>query len=725
MTRNPTYKELEKRVRELKEKGSHKGWVEKDTGERKPILQFERMLSEFSSKFINISESDVEKEIVNGLHELMDLFNADRCDIAKSGFADDHMQIRVALSVCRKGYEPAPSYTEIDFQESMPNFVQLMKKKKTLIINKVEDLPDEAIDIKRFCEASQIKSSITVPLSVGGTTLWTLGIDAVRQQRTWSDEDIRSAKILGYIFANALARKQKQEIILGKIRLERMVSRLSGQFINIPADQVENEIERGLKNVLEIMGVERASFFELDEDGNQFRVIKSKIISELEPLPSIIYSGQYPWTAQKLLEGESVYFSNIDELPDDAFMDRESYEKLGTQSLLITPLLVDEKVKYAISVSCVKFEKTWKENLILLLHLIGDIFANALDRRQQELKLRQAFSEIKQLKDRLEKENVYLREEIELQDRHEEIIGNTNAIKEVLNQVEEVAKTDSTVLILGETGTGKELLARAIHKISSRKDRPLIKVNCAALPSSLIESELFGREKGAFTGALSSQAGRFEIADGSTIFLDEIGDLQLDLQVKLLRVIQEGQFERLGSSKTITVDVRVIAATNRDLIKMVQEGEFREDLYYRLNVFPITAPPLRERLEDIPVLVGSFIKELSGSMARRIDSISKKSFQEMRRYSWPGNVRELRNVIEQSMISSKGHALAIKIPGSLSPKDHRAANLNEVERMHILKVLTGTNWRIKGKEGASEILGLKPSTLHFRMKKLGIQRPPN
>ena len=276
------------------------------------------------------------------------------------------------------------------------------------------------------------------------------------------------------------------------------------------------------------------------------------------------------------------------------------------------------------------------------------------DRKQAANSLREALTIIKQLKDQLHEENLYLREEINLLHSHKDIVGNSEAIKTVLKQIEQVAATDSTVLIQGETGTGKELVANAIHGMSSRHDRLMIKVNCAALPPTLIESELFGREKGAFTGSLSKQIGRFELADASTIFLDEIDALPLDLQAKLLRVLESGEFERLGSPRTVKVDVRIISATNRDLARVVSEGGFREDLYYRLNVFQIIVPPLRERREDILPLVWSFVHELSKRMGKRIESIPQKDVEALQAYPWPGNVRELRNLTERAMIITTG-----------------------------------------------------------------------
>ena len=358
-----------------------------------------------------------------------------------------------------------------------------------------------------------------------------------------------------------------------------------------------------------------------------------------------------------------------------------------------------------------------------LAQTVSQLQAEVAERKEGERKLENALAEIASLKAQLEADNFYLRQEIMEVSSHHEILGFSQAIRKVLAAAHQVGPTDATVLILGETGSGKELVARAIHELSPRRSRPMIKVNCAALPASLIESELFGREKGAYTGAHAGEAGRFEAADGSTIFLDEIGELPLELQPKLLRVLQEGQFERLGSSRTIKVNVRVLAATNRDLAKEVRERRFREDLYYRLNVFPITIPPLRERPEDIPILVQSFVEEFATRMGKRIHSIPRRLLEKLQKYSWPGNVRELRNVIERAVILSNGPTLQIELPQMDSEVTTHLRTLREVEHKHILSVLEKTGWRIRGKHGAAEILGLKPTTLEARMKKLGISRP--
>ena len=305
------------------------------------------------------------------------------------------------------------------------------------------------------------------------------------------------------------------------------------------------------------------------------------------------------------------------------------------------------------------------------------------------------------------------------------IIGQSDGLKYVLYRAEQVAPANTTVLVLGETGTGKELIAAAIHNMSPRKDRLLITVNCAALPANLIESELFGREKGAFTGSDSRQVGRFEVANGSTLCLDEIGELPLEMQAKLLRVIQHGEFERLGSSHTIKVDVRIVATTNRNLEEEVQKGRFRQDLYYRLNVFPITVPPLRQRKEDIPLLTQAFIERCAKKMGKRITSVQKKTMKTLQDYPWPGNIRELESVLERAVILCSGPVLQLadKLEIASLPVVSTIRTLEAVERNQIRKILLETRWRIEGKDGSAAILGLHPSTLRARMHKLGIFRP--
>ncbi len=354
------------------------------------------------------------------------------------------------------------------------------------------------------------------------------------------------------------------------------------------------------------------------------------------------------------------------------------------------------------------------------------------ERKQLELELRRLndelaarVAEVARLRSALEEENRNLREILRAERPFEELVGESPAMRRLLAQVRAVAPTDTTVLIQGETGTGKGVVARLIHQLSLRSHRPLVTVNCAGLAPGLIESEFFGHEKGAFTGAVTRRAGRFELADGGAIFLDEIGDLPPDLQVKLLAVLQEGQFERVGGNRTLKVDVRVIAATNRDLAEAVRMGKFRQDLYYRLNVFPITVPPLRERKEDVPLLVDYFVRRIAGRLGKRLRGVTREGMGRLMEYDWPGNVRELQHVIERAAILSEGPYLEITElqEGSLAGGGPRPARLADVQREHILRVLEKTNWVIEGPRGAATLLGLHPNTLRYRMRKLGIQRP--
>jgi formate hydrogenlyase transcriptional activator len=372
-----------------------------------------------------------------------------------------------------------------------------------------------------------------------------------------------------------------------------------------------------------------------------------------------------------------------------------------------------------------ELERRVEKRTVELVKANEELKTEVEERKRAELELREALSEIKQLKDQLEAERTYLQEEIKLKYNHENIIGQSNELKYTLYKVEQIAPTNTAVIVLGETGTGKELIVRAIHGSSPRKNRPLLKVNCATLPQNLIESELFGHEKGAFTGAFDRRLGRFEAANGATLFLDEIGELPMELQSKLLRVIQDGEFERLGSSRTIKVDVRILAATNRNLEEEVRNGRFRKDLWYRLNIFPITVPPLREHMEDIPKLVKYFVDKISRKQGKSIEIIPTNVMNSLQNYHWPGNVRELENVIERAVINSSGPKLHLMDELKTPLKDLMTTpeTLEKVEHDHIVRVLEQTRWKVSGKNGASEILGLNVSTLRARMRKLGIRRP--
>ena len=619
-----------------------------------------------------------------------------------------------------------------------------------------------------------------------------------------------------------------------RLRFETLISDLSLRFVNVPADRVDREIEDAQRAICECMGLEHSSLWQTSTQ-NPDELVLTHLYRDPElprPPERMSASEFFPWTQVKLMAGEIVSVPNTAEAPPEASRDRETWQRFGMKSTLCFPLSVGGgTVSGVVSFDAAREVRPCPEPLLKRLQLIAQVFANALERKRAEQKLRDSearlslaaasanaglwtlepgtgqvwatektfelfglspgdemnldvflalmhpedresvvqviheamrsgddsgveyriqrrdgsvrwiasrgrrqagsdcepdrlmgvstdITESKHVELRLEADSEYLKDEIEVEGRFADMVGQSVKLKRVFEQIEQVSPTDSIVLIIGETGTGKELVARAIHNLSRRKDRVMVKVDCASLPSTLIESELFGREKGAYTGALTKQAGRFELANGSTLFLDEIGELPLELQAKLLRVVQDGQFERLGNPKTISVDVRIIAATNRDLAERVKEGFFRQDLYFRLNVFPIHVPALRERQEDIPVLTWRFVRELERKMGKKIESIPRKTMEMLQRYPWPGNVRELRNAVEQALIGTSGNQLHLQMP---HPRESTLLpSLKGMEHRHILTALEKTGWRIKGTGGAAELLGMKPSTLYTTMRRLGI-----
>jgi formate hydrogenlyase transcriptional activator len=439
------------------------------------------------------------------------------------------------------------------------------------------------------------------------------------------------------------------------------------------------------------------------------------LIEQIHRLPS---PQGYTWKV--IRDGQPRYCADVDQ---DAFI-HPACRAFGVKSYVSMPISAEGKTVGAININSLQ-KYAFDDDELQLLEILSSHLETAIHNAQQAEAIRQALAEVERLKNRLQAENVYLQEEITTTHHCGKIIGQSRALQEVLRQVEQVAPTDATVLIQGETGTGKELIARAIHGRSRYRDRPLVKVNCATLPAGLVESELFGHEKGAFTGAVARQIGRFELADSGTMFLDEIGELPLELQAKLLRVLQEGEFERVGGARTITVNVRVIAATNRDLATAVQAGSFRADLFYRLNVFPLTLPPLRERNDDIPLLVACFLARMAQKLGRALTGLSDDAMARVMRYAWPGNVRELQNVLERAAILARAPIVEIDeaLEQRLPPGDHPlpATSLQDVERAHILRVLTETNGIIEGPRGAARILDLHPNTLRFRLQKLGIK----
>jgi PAS domain S-box-containing protein len=564
----------------------------------------------------------------------------------------------------------------MEASEYHPWSLQQVMAGKTVAISSTENVPEEAARDQEIWRHYGIKTLLTIPLAVGeAAPFGAVSFNDMRREREWTEPLVHRLELVAHIFANAIARKRAEQVL-----------RDSEQRVTLATTAAD------------------AGLWELSADGMRFWV--SPKVRELLGLPP----------------GEEVHVDDFVALvhPEDRGSVREAMETaLQSQEMTVAEYRVlrpDGSVRWMQSRGRM-CERAAGEGS-RLMGIASDVTA----RKGLELQLRQSLEENQRLQQQLRNENLYLRKRASEDFDHGSIVGESEPLLAMLARAKQVASTDAAVLITGETGTGKELLAQFIHDQSRRNAKIMVMVNCAALPPPLIESELFGRERGAYTGAMTQQAGRFEIADGSTIFLDEIGDLPLDLQSKLLRVLQDGEFQRLGSHRTHRSDARVIAATNRDLAAMTREGAFREDLFHRLNVFPIEVPPLRERSSDIPLLVWKFVQAFNTRMGRSVDSIPKKTMEQLKSHPWPGNVRELRNVIERAMIVSGGSSLSVELPESGSaPRPN--ATLEEVERRHILAVLERTHWRIRGKGGAAEILGLLPTTLHSRMKKLGLVRP--
>jgi formate hydrogenlyase transcriptional activator len=505
-----------------------------------------------------------------------------------------------------------------------------------------------------------------------------------------------------------------------RLRFEMLLTELSARFVSATAESIDAEIIYAQKQIVQALDLDRSTLAQLQEP-DRYVVTHAWALDGTGPFPGFA-ARDLPWMTSVVGGGEKVCFARIDDLPEEASRDKEIFRRFGPRSSAIFPLKVGGKVIGAMGFGTVRREREWNEAVVNRLRLLVEIIGNGIARTRAEETTLNAMEEIRRLRDRLERENAYLKLEAKVFSGRVGLIGESAALRKVLNQVEQVAPTNSNVLLIGETGTGKEILASAIHALSLRSARPMVRVSCAAIPDTLIESELFGREKGAYTGAMSRQIGRFELAHESSLFLDEVGELSLEVQAKLLRVLEERKVERLGSSKSISVDVRIIAATNRDLQKAVRDNRFREDLFYRLNVFPIRAPALRERPEDIPVLVRSFVREFAVSLGKGIREIDEDCLVVLQHYPWPGNIRELRNIVERAVISSTGPRLDINPPDNRTDNDRPSLSHLDVSREHIRSVLEMTGWRVRGKDGAAQVLGLKPTTLDSMIVRLGLSR---
>lgn len=498
------------------------------------------------------------------------------------------------------------------------------------------------------------------------------------------------------------------------VEMERTVTETAIQIINLRKEFIDEQIEGALRRLVLTLGFDRSTLVQLT-GANAVPLATHCWAREGYPVRvGYSFAEHFPYIYE-LMSRDCLpqFFPSPDALPDFATVDKQKLHDWGPHSMFCLPLNADGKTIGWITIGTFSIRKLAPE-ILDRLSLFGSIFAGTLS----------SFENVTGSKEHLLSVNRELRKEIDMVQGSMTLVGESPALRTLMDKINQVATSDSTVLILGETGTGKELVARRIHALSSRSSQPMFSVNCAGLAPSLIEDELFGHERGAYTGAIDRKKGRFEVANGTSLFLDEIGELPITAQAKLLRVLEERRFERLGSTQSIHVNVRILAATNRDLSEEIRKGCFREDLYYRLGVFLIHVPPLRERLEDIPLLVDTFVQEQMIKLGKSIKRIKSADIEALQAYSWPGNVRELRNVVERACILAKGPLLSIPAPIMAQENNFTPLTLMEVERNHILESLRVTNWRVSGPKGAAKLLGLNAKTLESRMRRLGIVRPP-
>ena len=643
-------------------------------------LQFQSLLAELSASFVRVPTNKIDQEIEESLRRIAE--NLDLDSISFGLITADGQDFYSGYRYAKPGKKP---WQANSLASEGPFLTKTLLAGKPFIMHDVEALPPEgAVDREGFLNYDT-RAALIFPFIVGGHLCGAISFASSRPQQ-WPDHVLRGLGLIADVYANVLERKRNLQALQWKEEQMRLAAESAD--IGLWVWNIQQDTIWATDRALDIYGLPYDDKFNFQ-----------RFLACLHP--------EDHERVKELIQEAFRVGSDFQEEYRVVHSDGSEYWICATSKCQLGDSGLPERMTGA-SLNITDIRRTQQE----------------LEHANNELKT--ALEENRRLKDRFQQENIYLRHEI-AERKGSQIVNGSAAMRLILTQIRQVAPTPASVLIMGETGTGKELVATAIHEASPRKDRPMIRVNCAAIPAALIESELFGREKGAYTGALSKQIGRFELADGSTLFLDEVTELPMDAQSKLLRVLQEKQIERLGSPKTINVDVRVIAATNRNLSQEVAEGRFREDLYYRLNVFPILVPPLRDRREDIPKLVDTFIQEFAKAMDKAIDGVTKTSLQMLCNYDWPGNIRELRNVIERAVILANGPILKIALPtdelATAMPPKSSQASLADAERNHIVQVLEACGWRVRGLEGAAAILGLNPSTLESRMNKLGIRRP--
>lgn len=681
---------------------------------------FEKLASEISDSFVRTLPDQTDQKVLSALEKIRHFFGVDRCGLLLIGQDSKHWQVTHSVS---HSDVPELPLNEILANELFPWNREQLVMHRPVIFSSTDQLPDAAAVDKKTYHEWGIQSNMTIPIAVDSSMHYCIVITSDRKAFVWSEEYILRLRLFGEILVKALLLSDSQLRISVQQEFESLVSNISAGFVLTPADSIKDSFYSWFATISAFFDVDGCSLILFSEKGTTPVEEYEYFRSDSSLSSHFLWKSFFPSYMSQLVNGEKVVINGLEDLPVTAENERRFFCENRVSSILLMPVKINDTTFGTFTLMCLTSKRLWTETTVKRIQFIAELLITGINRLKMNEQLAKRLHEIEKLKDQLEAENINLKNEIILQHQHHEIVGRSQAMKAILSQIEQVALMDTTVLIVGETGVGKELVARALHRLSTRRDRPLVTVNCASLPPTLIESELFGREKGAYTGAMTRMTGRFELADKATLFLDEIGELPKEIQAKLLRVIEQGRFERLGSTKPLQVNVRLIAATNRNLEQEITEGNFRKDLYYRLNVFPIRIPPLRKRTEDIPPLIWSFIREFEKKMGKRVEHVTDRSIKALMHYDWPGNARELRNVVEHAMIISSSRTLAVFPPVRVSHESNQHTSLEDIERDHILKVLLQKGWRISGKDGAAKSLGIKRTTLQSRMKKLGLQRP--
>lgn len=665
-------------------------------------LEIEKLITRISNNFINISPSEFEIEIRDALREIGEFIGVDRASFAL--FTEDFQRFDILYNWCRNNTEKVyNTYKNLTF-EKFTWLTEQFKSGQCAYVPSLSLIPPEGEAFKKFLLSEGIKSILAIPVVSASFLHGYIGFSSEREEKSWEEEDIMLLKLPGEIFLNAFERKETELKLNQWNLMEVLVTNIATRFVNMNRENQDRNIYHSLKALGEFTGVDRVYIYTFSSDGLKFKEVFEWYVPECSPIKDEVKKlnpQSFKWLKASFMSSDYVNIPSVAELPEEAVYEKKYWTSQGVKSILLLTLKVRDKFLGSFGFSSERKEKKWGDIHIRLVKMTGDIFTNVILRRKPEkIEVRAA----------------------DERSKYHNMVGKSRVMQDVYSLIDDLADVQSTVLITGESGTGKELVAQALHEKGIRRHKPIVKVNCSALSENLQESELFGHVKGAFTSAIKTHTGRFQKADGGTIFLDEIGDISLSMQMKLLRVLQEKEFERVGDSTPIKVDVRVIAATNQDLLKKIEEEVFRKDLYYRLKVVEIKLPPFRDRMEDLLLLMDHFINKFNSVFNKKINSVSDDVMEKFMNYSWPGNVREMEHMLEHAFIVCHKETITMEnLPQEFQARaevmtpDISGGDFNEEKK--IREALDRAKWN---KAGAARLVGMSRPTFYKKAKEYGI-----